>query len=502
MSDAVPDTQALESLRLSALLRGSAVAAACGALALGGSRWIVDGPGSEPALVLFAAGAAFGAIVVLAGIWPQVARRAMVFTPWLALTALSTLDGGLQSDAVYWMPFIPLVAAFFLGGRASLIFAGLAISSLVGVWLLPMSELLPMEAPTRTGMRFLAASGAISFGGVMGWIYEGGRQRSVAALVHREEAMRDLISALPDAVVPLAGIGGDIPSRRVPEEALAVLSGLRVGVVARVESGPAHYAVRKVRVGEGFVGLVRDVTAELAIARLKDDFIRTISHELRSPVTAVHGSLQLLEGLADPGQQELVDVAIRNAQRLSFLVSDLADLQSSKGSGVPLDMRFVDLELQLVDAVSHVRVAAKAADVHIDLQAPRSVEVNADTRRFGQVLNHVLDNAVAHSPKGGRVRVSTVTVSDGWTRIHIADQGPGIPASFRERVFLPFTQADASTSRVRHGSGIGMAVANQLVLSMGWRIGFDTEVGAGTTFWIEMPHRMAGSAESNREAMS
>jgi signal transduction histidine kinase len=117
--------------------------------------------------------------------------------------------------------------------------------------------------------------------------------------------------------------------------------------------------------------------------------------------------------------------------------------------------------------------------------APDS-EVQADPDRLLQVLANLLSNAVKFSPRGEAVEVRASCGEDA-VRVAVIDRGPGIPASFRSHIFQKFAQADASDSKAKGGTGLGLSIAKAIIEQLGGRIGFESEVGQGATFWLELP---------------
>jgi signal transduction histidine kinase len=130
---------------------------------------------------------------------------------------------------------------------------------------------------------------------------------------------------------------------------------------------------------------------------------------------------------------------------------------------------------------------ARKFNVRLELvPADPEAGVTVDPDRFVQVMSNLLSNAIKYSPQGGVVRIWTERRGD-WARINVRDQGPGIPESFRERIFAKFSQADASTTREKGGTGLGLHIARRFVEHMHGRIGYESAPGRGSTFWIELP---------------
>jgi signal transduction histidine kinase len=124
--------------------------------------------------------------------------------------------------------------------------------------------------------------------------------------------------------------------------------------------------------------------------------------------------------------------------------------------------------------------------VHLTAGELPPVKVNADRKRLLQVMTNLISNAAKFSPEGATVPV-TMEVVDGSVRVGVHDSGPGIPESFRNRIFNRFAQADMSYTRQKGGTGLGLAICKRLLEMMGGKIGFGDRAGGGTTFWFELP---------------
>jgi signal transduction histidine kinase len=235
------------------------------------------------------------------------------------------------------------------------------------------------------------------------------------------------------------------------------------------------------------------------VEKLKDDFISMVSHELRTPLTSIHGALGLIGGrfgadLPAPVVQ-LVDVARRNSLRLVRLVNDILDLQKIESGTLAFELRPLELAHHLRQAVETTEPYAASFGVAIALRdTPPHAWLRVDADRSMQVMTNLLSNAAKFSAPGTTVTV-TAGRRAGVLRIEVADRGPGIPDAFRDRIFQRFAQADSSLTRERGGSGLGLSIAKAIVERMGGRIGFETQLGAGTTFYVDFPEHLAEAAE-------
>lgn len=230
--------------------------------------------------------------------------------------------------------------------------------------------------------------------------------------------------------------------------------------------------------------------------QMKDEFISIVSHELRTPLTSIHGSLGLLAaGLANelsPKGAQLLEVARRNSQRLVRLVGDILDLQKIEAGTMPFDVRPLELDPFLGQAIEANQAYGAQFEVILSLDdVERGLWVRADPDRLMQVITNLLSNAARFSPPGRPVRVSARSHGD-FVRITVTDSGPGIPEEFRSRVFERFAQARPITAREKGGSGLGLSISKAIMEHMAGGIRFETEVGVGTSFHVDLIREPGG----------
>ncbi len=226
------------------------------------------------------------------------------------------------------------------------------------------------------------------------------------------------------------------------------------------------------------------------IERLKNEFVSTVSHELRTPLTSIAGMLELLDaevvGALPTEAKDMINVAYNNSQRLIRLINDILDIEKIESGRMPFDLAPLQL-LPLVErAVAETRSFAQGLDVHIELRSRiENAAALVDPDRLIQVLTNLLSNAAKFSPKGGDVVVILERIGDRL-RISVADRGLGIPEAFRGRLFEKFAQADGSDSRRPAGTGLGLAIVKQIVERLDGMVSFDTEIGRGTIFHVDL----------------
>ena len=241
----------------------------------------------------------------------------------------------------------------------------------------------------------------------------------------------------------------------------------------------------------GHIVLYRDVTHEVEVEKAKTEFVSVVSHELRTPMTSVKTSLALLlagaGGALEPPAHELLEVALRNADRLIRLVNDLLDLSRLEAGRMELRLEPVALEEAVAASVEMVAAFAKARDVTVRIQPPaESHVVRAERDRVVQVIVNLLSNAIKFSPKGGRVDVRWWR-EDRFVVAEVRDGGPGIPADQLKLVFDPFKQLDSSTTREHGGAGLGLTIAQRIAQALGGDVNAESEVGKGSRFFVTLP---------------
>jgi len=241
---------------------------------------------------------------------------------------------------------------------------------------------------------------------------------------------------------------------------------------------------------ERFISVQDDTTERKRVDRMKTQFVSTVSHELRTPLTAIGGAVGLLiGGVAGPLPEQavqLLDIALKNGERLTLLINDLLDMERLVEDGIPMDVSVQELMPIVELAISDNQPFAAKHGVEIELvQRYDSAMVDVDSLRLVQVLSNLLSNSCKFAPVGSRVEVIVSDTGD-VVRVAVSDRGPGIPESFRDVIFEKFSQADSSDSRSSGGTGLGLAIAKELVERQGGTIGYDSTAG-GTTFFVDFP---------------
>jgi PAS domain S-box-containing protein len=241
--------------------------------------------------------------------------------------------------------------------------------------------------------------------------------------------------------------------------------------------------------------------------RLKDEFLATLSHELRNPLNVVIGYSEILRRSNESQKHSFVIKAAetirRNALAQSQLVSDLLDLSRLQMGKLSLERQPVSLSTVITEAVETVRAEARAKSIVLSLDVDSEIlVVEGDAVRLGQIAWNLLNNAVKFTPADGKITVTLEQVGED-ARLIVADNGQGITPSFLPHVFEIFRQADASSSRRQGGMGIGLALVKQLTELHDGRVEVESDgVDRGARFTITLPLYKAGSNELQPEGVS
>jgi two-component system phosphate regulon sensor histidine kinase PhoR len=247
----------------------------------------------------------------------------------------------------------------------------------------------------------------------------------------------------------------------------------------------------------GAVMVLHDITEIRRLERARRDFIANISHEFKTPLTAIQGFAEtLLGGALDDVQhrQRFLEIIREHALRLGRLTDDLLKLAQIEGGQMQREMRPVAVAAIIGPCIEVTRIKAEQKGLLLDAEYGGDLPtLLGDVRSFQEILQNLLDNAVRYTPSGGNIRVKAV-VEGSDVVLSVADTGIGILKADQDRIFERFYRADAARSRESGGTGLGLSIVKHLVEVNGGRIRVESEVGQGSTFFIYLPQNTAVSS--------
>ena len=225
-------------------------------------------------------------------------------------------------------------------------------------------------------------------------------------------------------------------------------------------------------------------------SRQKDEFLGMISHELRTPLNAVFGWTRLMQEdvLSEEERKEAVNSIMRNAEAQARLIEDVLDITRIVNQKLTLDRAVLNLSSIVRQAVDAVRPSADVKGIALETAiASEDLLVDVDAMRLQQVVLNLLTNALKFTPRGGQVRLRTAR-ERAYAAIEVSDTGKGIGPDLLPHIFERFRQGDSSSTRHHGGLGLGLTIANQLVVMHGGQIEVQSEgEGKGSTFTVLLP---------------
>jgi two-component system phosphate regulon sensor histidine kinase PhoR len=239
----------------------------------------------------------------------------------------------------------------------------------------------------------------------------------------------------------------------------------------------------------GAVAVFRDVTEVRRIEAVRRDFVANASHELKTPLAAIHGFAERLADaeLPDASAKYAVEAIVGNAKRLGVLVEDLLELSRIESGSVPLRPESIAAGELASLLLRELDPRLRSGVLEHEVRVEGAGRVVADRGALEQVLANLLDNAIKYTPAGGRIVVHVRPAQGGRQRIEVEDSGMGIPRKDLPRIFERFYRVDPSRSRALGGTGLGLAIVKHLVQAMGGQIGVESQFGHGSRFWVELP---------------
>ena len=261
----------------------------------------------------------------------------------------------------------------------------------------------------------------------------------------------------------------------------------------------ATVASVKAAENSGAVIVLHDITDLRKLERVRRDFVANVSHEFKTPLTAIQGFAEtLLAGAMDDPQNRIrfLQIILDHSRRLARLTDDLLELSKMDADRVDLEVDRLSVSQFVQSCIETTQRSATEKNLRVSVNLKTSLpDIAADRRRLAEVLQNLLDNAVQYTPSGGRITVSASSEGDE-VEFTVSDTGIGIPKVDQPRIFERFYRVDVARSREVGGTGLGLSIAKHLIEAHGGRIWVESEVGQGSLFHFTVPVFQAQPAAS------
>jgi PAS domain S-box-containing protein len=243
----------------------------------------------------------------------------------------------------------------------------------------------------------------------------------------------------------------------------------------------------------GMVSVLSDITKQKELDRMKENFVASVSHELRTPLVAIDKSLSLIldknTGEINETQKQFISIAERNLKRLGLLVNDLLDLSKLEAGKMELKRQPSSIDKVIRESVDGLKNWAETKSIHIETRIEQNLpDLNINPEKVIQVLNNIIGNAIKFTPEKGSIFIEAKLNNRGReVRVSVADTGIGITQEDLPRVFDKFYQSGERVSTDITGTGIGLAIAKEIVQLHGGKIWAESEKGSGAKFIFSLP---------------
>lgn len=239
----------------------------------------------------------------------------------------------------------------------------------------------------------------------------------------------------------------------------------------------------------GRVFVIRDISHQKEVDRLKLELISTVSHELRTPMSSILGFSELLltRKLTEGRNKEYIGIINSEARRLTDLINDFLDIQRMESGKLLFNKQSNSMDQIIGEAI---KLFENSMDKHIivyEKSAENIVPINCDREKILQVFSNLISNAIKYSPDGGEIKVDLI-VENGKLKVSISDHGLGIPEDVIDKLFAKFFRVDNDDRKKIGGTGLGLAICKEIIQAHGGEIGVESKYGIGSTFYFYLPY--------------
>ena len=257
-----------------------------------------------------------------------------------------------------------------------------------------------------------------------------------------------------------------------------------------VAGNPSAASAKSVGNPSGAVVVLHDVTDLRRLERVRQDFVANVSHEFKTPLTAIQGFAETLLGGAledDANNRRFLEIIRDHASRLARVTNDLLKLARIEAGKLEVQLGPVNLAEVIESCIETTEINAGRKSIELRAEIPADLpQVRGDSRLLREVLQNLVDNAVQYTPTSGKIVVEAKVGARDVTVV-VEDTGIGIPLADQERIFERFYRVDAARSREEGGTGLGLSIARHIVETLGGRLWVESEVGGGSRFSFSIP---------------
>ncbi len=277
------------------------------------------------------------------------------------------------------------------------------------------------------------------------------------------------------------------------------------------EEFPGLYSAKIINMGQEtcLLSIVQDITelkkaedALLEVEELKGldiartNFLNMVSHELKTPLTAIYANLELLEGARDnlsPNHVNNINAVRRNSNQLRLLIENILEISRIQSNKFEVSLSQVDLDSLLGEITNDFRLLADKKRIQLTIEGDKQIRLNTDRQRLSEILTNLIDNAIKLTDVG-YVKIKVAARKEGCY-VEVSDTGIGIPENKKAKIFEKFYQVSTPLKSEVVGTGLGLSITKQLVELLGGSIGFRSEFGKGSVFYFTLPLNYPGEAE-------
>jgi two-component system phosphate regulon sensor histidine kinase PhoR len=241
---------------------------------------------------------------------------------------------------------------------------------------------------------------------------------------------------------------------------------------------------------QGAILVFHDLTRIKQLERTRQEFVANVSHELRTPLSLIKGFVEtLLEGAKNDPEKatRFLQTIEKHTDRLTFLIEDLLTISRLESGQIVMNLQPVDLREQTQHVMDDLHSRADEKQIRLDNAVPNGLSARADADRLQQVLFNLVENAIKYGRNQGSVAIGGKDTGDGKVEMWVRDDGPGIPAESRERVFERFYRVDRARARESGGTGLGLSIVKHIIQAHGGEVWLKSDLGSGTTFHFTLP---------------